>query len=241
MVSPKPWILGPAAALVAFAAFLPALNADFVNWDDDWNFVTNPNYRGLGPAQLKWMFTDTYGHYMPVTWLTLGLDYALYGMNPRGYHFTSLLLHAVNALVFFFVVLRLIRKAIPSAAESAVAWSAFAGALFFAVHPLRAESVAWVTERRDVVSGLFFMASLLAYLKAQDDGASRRKWLIISVSCFAVSLLSKAMGMMLPVVLLAIDVFPLKRTDLKKPDRSVLLEKVPYLVLLLLSVAATRV
>lgn len=219
MTPRKVWILGLAASSLAFVAFIPALSADFVNWDDDWNFVQNPDYRGLGPAQLKWMFTDTYGHYMPVTWLTLGLDYVLYGMNPAGYHFTSVLLHAANALVFFFVVLRLLGNP----------WAAFAAALFFAVHPLRAESVAWVTERRDVVSGLFFMLSILTYLKAQEN----RKWLWVSVACFAVSLLSKAMGMMLPVVLLVIDYYVLKRKALA--------EKIPYVVLLVVSIAATKV
>jgi hypothetical protein len=89
--------------------FLPALEAGFVNWDDDTNFLNNPNYRGLGAAQLQWMFTTSLmGHYIPLTWMTLGLDYVVWGMNPTGYHLTNLLLHAANAILFYFIALRLL-------------------------------------------------------------------------------------------------------------------------------------
>jgi len=230
-----------AAAAIAFLAFLPALRAGFVNWDDEVNFLHNRNYRGLGPEQLRWMFTDTRGHYMPLTWLTLGLDYVLYGMNPAGYHATSLVLHAANAFVFFFVVLALLRKALAAVPERGLRGAAFAGALLFAVHPLRAESVAWVTERRDVVSGLFFLISVWAYLKHQGAGGGGRRWLFVSLAAFALSLLSKAMGMTLPLVLLALDAYPLRRFDSWKSARPALREKVPYFILMVVSIGMTRV
>src|SRR2546430_8294279 len=150
-------------ALVTFAAFLPALHNQFVNWDDDKNFLENPHYRGLGWTHLRWMWRTTQlGHYIPLTWMTLGLDYSLWGMNPFGYHLTSLLLHAANAVVFFFVARRLLTLALPSPSERghALAVSAGFAALVFAIHPLRVESVAWVTERRDVLSGLFYMVTI---------------------------------------------------------------------------------
>ena len=89
-------------ALAVFAVFAPALVNGFVVWDDDFNLTNNPRYRGLSPAHLRWMFTTVHGgHYQPLSWVTLGLDHALWGMNPMGYHLTSVLLHAANAVLFF--------------------------------------------------------------------------------------------------------------------------------------------
>ncbi len=247
MSDPKPagtplplGIFAAAVALLSFLTFLPALEAGFVNWDDEVNFVNNKNYRGLGPAQLKWMLTDTYGHYMPVTWFTLGLDYVLYGMKPAGYHVTSLLFHAANAVFFFLVVLLLLRKALPAAGEGRLRWGAFGGALFFALHPLRVESVVWVTERRDVVCGLFFLISLWSWLRLREEPGRARLWLSVSLGAFTISLLSKAMGMTLPIVLLAIDFYPLRRLGPGKPLTPLLREKLPYLALMAASILATR-
>src|SRR5213594_1958908 len=154
------WLVPVLIALVTFAAFLPALQNQFVDWDDAANFLDNPHYRGLGWIHLRWMWTTHLGHYIPLTWMTLGLDYLLWGMNPLGYHLTNLLLHAANAAVFFFVVRWLLARALPSPSERghALAVSAGFAALVFAIHPLRVESVAWVTERRDVLSGLFYLS-----------------------------------------------------------------------------------
>src|SRR5213594_1401967 len=104
-------------AFSTFAAFLPALQNQFVSWDDAENFLDNPHYRGLGWTHLRWMWTTHLGHYIPVTCMTLGLDYLLWGMNPVGYHLTNLLLHAANAVVFFFVVRRLLTRALSSPSE----------------------------------------------------------------------------------------------------------------------------
>src|ERR1043165_1152405 len=98
--------------LLAFAAFLPALQSDFVTWDDDRNFTDNIHYRGLGLSQLAWMWTTFHmGHYVPLSWMTLGLDYSLWGMDARGYHLTNLLLHAANAALVYFLARRLLRVA----------------------------------------------------------------------------------------------------------------------------------
>src|SRR5438046_462990 len=142
-------------AFSTFAAFLPTRHKRFVSRDDDKNFHENPHYRELGLTQLRWMWTTHLAHYIPLTWMTLGLDYLLWGMNPLGYHLTNLLLHAANAVVFFFVVRRILTLALPSpsARGPALAMSAGFAALVFAIHPLRVESVAWATERRDVLSG----------------------------------------------------------------------------------------
>jgi len=211
------WVLALLVALVVAAVFLPALGGGFVNWDDDVNITDNPHFRGFSAAHLRWMFTTTLmGHYIPLTWLTLALDHALWGMNPQGYHLTSVLLHALDAALVFLVARRLLGGYPVIAAAAA--------ALVFGLHPLRVESVAWVTERRDVVSGLFVLLALLAYLRAVDGGEpSRTRWLGASLVLFAASLLSKAITMTFPVVLLILDAYPLHRRALR--------EKAPFFAL----------
>ncbi len=229
----RPFLIPAALALLVGIAFAPVLRADFVNWDDEANFLRNPYYRGLAPANIAWMFTTfQLGHYQPLAWLTLGLDYLLWGMNPAGYHFTNLLLHAVNTILCFFVFVRLLRR-VRAEDDRILSPAAAVGALFYGIHPLRVESVAWVTERRDVLCGLFFLLSILAYLRmarAQSEGAPWKKWLALSCAAFAASLLSKALGIMLPFLLFALDVYPLRRWTPELRSR-VLLEKVPFLVL----------
>src|SRR2546425_399213 len=205
------WLAPVLVALVTFAAFLPALQNQFVSFDDDKNFLDNPHYRGLAWTHLRWMWTTHLGHYIPLTWMTLGLDYLLWGMNPVGYHLTSLLLHAANAVVFFFVVCRILTLALPAPSERSHALTAGFAALVFAIHPLRVESVAWVTERRDVLSGLFYLSAILIYLRASGRGERGRGWYWLSVAVFVLALLSKSMVVNLPVVLLILDVYPLRR------------------------------
>src|SRR5437016_5313152 len=121
------WLVPVLIALVTFAAFFPTLQNQFVNWDDHENFLDNPNYRGLAWTHLHWMWSTHKGHYIPLTWMTLGLDYSLWGMNPLGYHLTSLLLHAATAVVFFFVVRRLLTLALTSPADRGEALAVAAG------------------------------------------------------------------------------------------------------------------
>ncbi|MGH7620614.1 MAG: tetratricopeptide repeat protein, partial [Gemmatimonadaceae bacterium] len=206
-----PVALVAVAALTA-VAFAPALSNGFVSWDDQKNFLDNPNYRGLGLSQLGWMWTTFHlGHYVPLTWMSLGFDYTLWGMNPMGYHATSVVLHAVNASLVFLIARRVfIATADAAVSQERVVLAAAASALAFAIHPLRVESVAWVTERRDVLSLLFYLASVLAYLRACEPD-DVRPWYWISVGVFACALLSKATAMTLPAVLLLLNVYPLAR------------------------------
>lgn len=231
-------------ALATFVAFSPALWNGLVEWDDHVNLVNNPDYRGLGWKQLRWMFTTVLmGQYIPLTWMTFGADYLLWGMNPFGYHLTSLLLHTANAGVFYFVALRLLRQALRGPGETTLRLGAAAAALLFAIHPLRAESVAWVTERRDVLSGLFFLLTILTYLKAcEAEGARRRRWLAGSVGLYFLSLSSKSMGATLPIILILLDIYPLDRLGGRWQEwiapgaRKVWVEKLPYLLLALAAV-----
>jgi protein O-mannosyl-transferase len=220
---------------VTLAAFVPALRGQFLDWDDVVNFVENPYYRGLGAAQLRWMLTSTLmGHYIPLTWMSFGLNYLLGGMNPWGYHLVNLLLHAANAVLVYLVARRLLAAASGGAQDGrtdpAVAWASAFSALLFGIHPLRVESVAWITERRDVLCGLFFLLAVLAYLIAVEHGGRPRSaWRALSLGAFAAALLSKAAAMPLPVVLLLLDVYPLRR--LHRGWRRLLTEKAPYVAL----------
>jgi len=220
-------------AVVTFAAFLPTLQNQFVAWDDGKNLLNNYHYRGLGWTQLRWMWTTHRGHYIPLTWMTFGLDYLLWGMNPVGYHLTNLLLHVANAVVFFFVVRRLLTRALSSPSERgyALAVSAGVAALVFAIHPLRVESVAWATERRDVLSGLLYLLTILVYLRASERGERGRGWYWGAVAVFVLALLSKSMVVNLPVVLLILDVYPLRRLGgalgwWREPARRVYVEQI---------------
>ncbi len=232
------WLVPALIALVTFAAFLPVLQNQFVDWDDQRNFLDNHHYRGLGWTHLRWMWTTHLGHYIPLTWMTLGLDYLLWGMNPVGYHLTNLLLHAANAVVFFFVVRRLLTRALSSPSERghALALSAGFASLVFAIHPLRVESVAWATERRDVLSGLFYLLTILMYLRAREREERGRGWYWLSVAVFVLALLSKSMVVNLPIVLLILDVYPLRRLGgavgwWSAPARRVYVEKIPFVLL----------
>lgn len=223
------WVPVAVGAVVALT-FLPILGNGFVNWDDDKNITLNHGYRGLGPEQLRWIFTSfLMGHYHPLTWLTLAVDYLIWGMDPFGFHLTSLLLHVANAVLLY----RVISELLSVRGGVAAPWAAAAGTLLYAVHPLRVESVAWVTERRDVLCGFFALLSVLAYLRhARADGATPpdRKWLILSLVAFAASLLSKALSLALPAVLLILDIVPLGRWA-PGSRRRLLLEKLPFLLL----------
>jgi len=199
---PPAWAAPLAAAILVTLVYWPAREFQFLNWDDDKNFVYNPHFRGLGVVNLRWMFAAPHlGHYHPLTWLSLGLDYAIWGLDAAGFHLTNLLLHAANAALFCVVAARLV---------GGQPWAPLVAGLLFALHPLRVESVAWVSERRDVLSGLFYLLSVLAYLRAHQQGP-RRRWLMVSLAAFTGGLLSKAVVVSLPVVLVALDWAVLRR------------------------------
>jgi protein O-mannosyl-transferase len=239
--------LVPPVLIVAIVAvtFWPGLRGEFLNWDDGTLFTRNLDYRGLGLPQFRWMFTTTLaGHYMPLTWLTLGLNYVVGGMDPWGYHFLALLLHSTNAVLFYVVACRLLatvatRSGLATPTGDGVeGWSirtgALVAALAFALHPQRVESVAWVTERGTLVSSGLYLFAVLAYLNATESGPALRWrwWGITSVASFAAALLAKGMVITLPATLLLLDIYPLRRWSGRW--RSALGEKVPYAIVALI-------
>ena len=213
-----PWL----TALLATLAFLPALGAGFVNWDDEVTFLANPHYRGLGPTQIQWMLTTTLlGHWSPLTWLTWGANYAVGGLDPFGYHLVNVLLHTVNIALFGWLARALLAHGFSAPPSSpGVVAGAVCAALVFGAHPLRAESVAWLSDRRDVLCATFALAATLAWLRGRR---------VLSVTAYGAALLSKASVMTVPLVWLLLDIYPLRRTPLGW--RALVREKLPHLAL----------
>ena len=247
-VEPAPLLLRAAAVLLvplcALVAFWPALDNDFVDWDDQVFLKNNYRYRGLDAEHVRWAFTAFHeGHYQPLSWLSYGLDYRIWGMNPTGYHLTNLILHVANALLVYLLASSLLRLAVgakgPGRPTTAVALGAMIAALSYALHPMRVESVAWATERRDVLSGFFYLLTVLLYVGSCARRADRRPSILVLVLCWLLggaALLAKVMSVSLPIVLMVLDVYPLRRLSgdplrwLSKRSRRIWVEKLPLLL-----------
>ena len=238
------WLPALLIALLSLVAFAPALNGEFT-WDDEDSFLENSAYRGLGWSQLAWMWTTfSMGIYRPLTWMTYGLDYLLWGMKPYGYHLVGLLLHGANTAIVYFLVLTLLERASPEARRRdrvGLAVGAGAATLLFALHPQRAEPVAWVSGRADLLAATFLLLAVLAYLYSSASLSGRKRWLVWAVAFYGLSLAAKPAALGLPVILIVLDVYPLRRIGRTREQwfdetaRQVWLEKVPFVALALLA------
>ena len=224
--------------LLAIAlVFGQTVGHEFVNFDDAQYVYKNPQVAGGFTVRgIAWAFTTTDdNNWHPLTWLSHMLDCQLYGLKAGGHHLTNVLLHAVTAILLFLVLRRMTGNLWPSAFVAVV----------FAVHPLRAESVAWVAERKDVLSGLFFMLTLWAYIGYARHPFSSVRYLTVVV-LFTLGLLAKPMLVTLPFVMLLLDYWPLGRMGLPAAvgksfpfSRRVFVEKLPLLALTVASCAVT--
>ena len=177
------------------------MNFAFLNFDDS-GYVTNNQWVKLGvtAAGVRWAFTNVEDYYwQPLTWLSHMIDCQLFGVRPGWHHFTSLLFHIANTLLLFAVLLRL----------TAAFWRSALAAAIFALHPMRIESVVWVAERKDLLGGFFFLAAIWCYLSYTERPSRGRYFLVIAA--FVLGLMSKPMVMTLPVILLLLDWWPLRR------------------------------
>jgi tetratricopeptide (TPR) repeat protein len=190
--------------IATLAVYWQVGNYEFVNFDDDKYITDNPHVqKGLTRDSVIWAFTATHvSNWHPLTWLSHMLDFQLYGLNPSGHHLTNVFFHLVNTLLLF-LVLKLMTGAL---------WRSGLVAALFAVHPLHVESVVWVAERKDVLSTLFWMLTLWAYLGYTKRPGVKR-YLVILLA-FALGLMAKPMLVTLPFVLLLLDYWPLKRIEL---------------------------
>jgi hypothetical protein len=194
-------VLGLALALATGFAMGGACVNDFMNYDDDVYVSRNLNVlSGLGFDTLVWAFTTTRSnHWHPLTWISLQLDADLWGQGPWGFHFVNLLLHVANVLLLFGIMCQM----------TGAVWRSALVAGVFAVHPLHVESVAWVTERKDVLSTFFWLIATAAYVHySRQPGWRRYRWVVLF---FTLGLLAKPMVMTLPFTLLLLDYWPLGR------------------------------
>jgi len=207
-----------ALVITTLLVYLPVCNHEFVRYDDDVYVTNNPNVQsGLTAQNIKWAFTTGYAsNWHPVTWLSHQLDCTLFDLNYGAHHLVNVLFHLANTVLLLIILNRLTKRFWPSA---------FVAALF-ALHPLHVESVAWVAERKDVLSAFFWFLTMLAYTRYAEKPSAFRY--ILTLILFALGLMSKPMLVTLPFVLLLLDYWPLDRIrNLKK----VVIEKVPLFLL----------
>ena len=220
-------LLALVLAAVACWLFWPAVHHDFLHYDDGSYVFENPNVQqGLTWSGIRWALTTVYENWwLPLLWISFMLDTSLFGPGPFGYHLVNILLHACNAGLLFWVFSRMTKSI----------WaSAFVAALF-AFHHMRIEAVAWITARKDVLSGLFYLLALLAYLRYVDRPSMTR--LSIVASLMFLGLMSKAILITLPPILLLLDFWPLRRAGDPLDRREwkawghLLIEKIPLFLL----------
>ncbi len=228
---PAEWCICLGLGLITLAVFWPSFSHAFLGFDDQQYVTENPQVRaGLTWGGLRWAFTTFYAsNWHPLTWLSHMLDWQIYGPKPAGHHLTNILLHAANAALLFLIMNRMTRAT----------WRSACVAALFAWHPLHVESVAWIAERKDVLSTFFFLLTLMAYasyVRKTEKGATVSY--LLSLLFFVLALMSKPMVVTLPLVLLLLDYWPLRRFQNAGLPR-ILLEKLPFLLLSAVGCALT--
>ncbi len=248
------YYLAATVGLATFAVYLTALHNEFAGWWDDSRYVyENTHIRSLNAAFLKWAFLNFYAsNWHPLTWISHALDFCIWGLNPMGHHLTSYIIHAVNSSLVVVLIINLLKiyqeRAIEHGSPTFVdrLGMLIAGVvtgLLFGLHPIHVESVAWVSERKDVLCALFFLLSIITYTgyvttvtTHQERGPrfSNKRYLL-SLGFFALAILSKPMAVSLPLVLLILDWYPFIRIHSIKSFRSAFVEKLPFISLSLIS------
>ncbi len=246
--TPAPYRIAAFVGCITLLVFLPALRNGFVNWDDYVTIHDNPHVRNWSAESLWWMLTDMTTNWHPLTWLSHALDYAVWGLDPRGHHLTSILLHGLNACLVVLFLDKLLRAAgfrqaqgssFPG--EKSIGIAAGSAGLLFGIHPLHVESAVWISERKDVLCAFFVLLSLLAYMSYADARAGRAAgdrdrralppgaWYALSFAAFCLALASKPMAVSLPLALLILDWYPFGRIGNLRTAALAAAEKLPFL------------
>lgn len=216
--------------------FLPSVGNEFIDWDDLTFIVQNSNIKSISFESVEWMFTNFFGNiWLPLTWFSHALDISLWGMNPSPHRLINILLHCFNTVFFGLLIIKLAhiyeqQYEARIVGETGLIICAAGAALLFGVHPLRVESVVWISERKDVMCAFFYLLCLTHYLRfARDGKSSGYYWATI----FALlAMLSKPMAITLPFVMLLLDYFPLNRlTPTPSTIAKNMKEKLPFFVL----------
>lgn len=247
------WIGAILVTVITFLIYLPALQNNFVNWDDP-NYVYRNSYiQTLDLTFLKWSFGFHSSNWHPLTWVSHAIDYSLWGLNAKGHHLSSVILHSINTfLLYIFVLFLLLNTKIHETALSTggknslskIIIASSVTALLFGIHPAHVESVAWVAERKDVLTTLFTLLSLIFYIRHVTRQTQDKLALgyILSLFFFALALMSKPMAVTLPIILVILDIYPFKRLSFDKSinaQKKILLEKIPFFCLSLISSVLT--
>ncbi|MEN9847361.1 MAG: hypothetical protein RL368_101 [Pseudomonadota bacterium] len=232
------WIISILLFLISFFIYYPSLEYDFLSWDTRAYLMDVPMIRAITWANLQEMMSSFYmGNWHPLTWFSYALDYAIFGLNPWGFHLTNILWHSANTVLFFILSIRIlnlqgVREQISiKLSEQQVFWIAALAAFWFGIHPQHIESVVWIAERKDVLSLFFSLLTIFTYLNYVETRCGRDYF--ISLLCFYLALMAKPMAVTLPVILLLFDIYPLHRTlftqSLKRESLIKLgLEKIPF-------------
>jgi regulator of sirC expression with transglutaminase-like and TPR domain len=250
----KGWQAGILVAVLAFVIFIPALTNDFVTWDDYKFIYDNKGITSLDVDFFKWIFENRRAQWSPLRWLSHAIDYKLWGLNPVGHHLTSIILHALNTFLVVVFVVKLFECSRPTLSpflsgedtrhfKRKALVAGIVTALFFAVHPLRVESVAWVSARKDVLYAFFTIASLLFYLRYATETRKKETGIfyLLCLFSFVLAVMSKAMAFTLPFVFVILDMYPLKRINVRSlfENHKALIEKIPFFAISIASIIIT--
>ncbi len=228
------WIAGLIVVVISFAMFMPSLNNEFLRYDDEKYVYENPNIRSLAPENIRWIFTNRYfKSYTPLTLLSHAVDYSLYGLDPRGHHLTNVLLHALNAGWVFLLALMVLRRVFGSGNDIMLLSGAVIAGLLFSLHPLRVESVSWVSDRKDILMSFFLLPAFMCYLRYVRDRGKQgaKRMLTFAWILFLLAALTKTIAIIFPVVLLMLDWLLLERQSLGNILRTRLREKIPGILI----------
>lgn len=238
-------------ALGAAWPFLPVLRHGFLIWDDEHNFLANLDFGPLNWDRVRWAWTAfRAGVYHPLSWMVLEAEASLWGLDARGYHAVSIVLHAVNAVVLYRLIIALLDRCLAHEVRGdrrSVRAAAALAALLFAVHPLRVEAVAWASCQQHLLAMLCAMLATLAYLRAHPEaGPASAPWAAVAWLGYSSAVLFKIEPFMLPAAFVVLDVYPLRRLGAARwLDRGAWREKIPYamtgLVVMVLAMQARQV
>lgn len=230
------------AAVLTFLVYLPSLNNGFLNWDDPVYIYENRNIRSVGLDFFRWVSTAVISaNWHPVTMLSHAIDYAFWGNDPFGHHLTSVIIHAINTFLVALLAIKLLDRNGNKNSSGIMAITAGVfTAVLFGVHPVHVESVAWASERKDVLCALFYLLSAHIYIKYALKNSGWLIYYFAALFLFALALMSKPMAVSLPAALLIIDFFALGRIDsIKSFIRRGVIEKLPFYLLALIFSAVT--
>jgi protein O-mannosyl-transferase len=262
-VKKKSYYIAVVVALLTFTVYLPSVRNGFVNFDDDKYVLGNIHINSLDWTFFKWAFTDiSLGLWHPLTWISYAVDYSIWGTDPLGFHLIAIVLHTINTFLVVYLVIRLLENTCEISLRydgiyhhlpqflniRVILITAGVTGLLFGLHPIHVESVAWISERKDLLCALFYLLCIIAYT-FYDWSLSKKsnlvknpsilssltdKWYLLSIVFFALALASKTMAVSIPVVLLLLDWFPYRRLQSIKTFTVAVIEKTPFIVLSLL-------